>query len=356
MPRLTATRLNLPNWCGGLPVEPGRGTATGRAVLEGKVIHIPDVQTDAEYKWQEARRLGGYRTVLGVPMLREGVTIGVVTLSRAEVRPFSDKEIELVSTFADQAAIAIENVRLFDEIQDKSRQLAEASQHKSQFLANMSHELRTPLNAILGYTELIADGVYGPPSEKMIDVLKRLEGNGRHLLGLINDVLDLSKIEAGQLNLSLADYSLKDVVQSVHSAVEALAKEKQIVLKVEVPPHLPAARGDERKLTQVLLNLVGNAIKFTDTGEVAIKASAANGSFTVAVRDTGPGIAEAEQAKIFEEFQQADSSITKKKGGTGLGLAIAKRIVELHGGRIWVESSPGQGSTFSFTLPTKVEE
>ena len=339
-----------------VPVEPDRGTVTGRALLEGRIIHIPDVQADPDYTWAEAQRLGGYRTILGVPMLREGVALGVLALTRDEVRPFTDKQIELVSTFADQAAIAIENVRLFDEIQDKSRQLAEASQHKSQFLANMSHELRTPLNAILGYTELITDGVYGPPSEKMIDVLKRLEGNGRHLLGLINDVLDLSKIEAGQLNLSLADYSLKDVVQNVHSAVEALAKEKRIVLKVEVPPHLPAARGDERKLTQVLLNLVGNAIKFTDAGEVAIKASAANGAFTVAVCDTGPGIAEAEQAKIFEEFQQADSSITKKKGGTGLGLAIAKRIVELHGGRIWVESSPGQGSTFSFTLPTAVEQ
>jgi signal transduction histidine kinase len=228
--------------------------------------------------------------------------------------------------------------------------------HKSQFLANMSHELRTPLNAILGYTELILDNVYGDTAEKMREVLDRIQRNGRHLLSLINDVLDLSKIEAGQLNLSLADYSLKEVVQSVYSAVEALAKEKQIALKVEVPPHLPAARGDERKLTQVLLNLVGNAIKFTDTGEVAIKAFAANGAFTVAVRDTGPGIAEVEQAKIFEEFQQADSSITKKKGGTGLGLAIAKRIVELHGGRIWVESSLGHGSTFSFTLPTKVEE
>jgi signal transduction histidine kinase len=339
-----------------VPVGPERGNITGRTLLEGKIIHVPDVLADPDYTYAEAQKLGRFRTILGVPMLREGVAIGVLALTRDEVRPFTDKEIELVSTFADQAAIAIENVRLFDEIQDKSRQLAEASQHKSQFLANMSHELRTPLNAILGYTELIADGVYGPPSEKMIDVLKRLEGNGKHLLGLINDVLDLSKIEAGQLNLSLADYSLKDVVQSVYSAVEALAKEKQIALKVEFPPHLPAARGDERKLTQVLLNLVGNAIKFTDTGEVEIKASAANGAFTVAVRDTGPGIAEAEQAKIFEEFQQADSSITKKKGGTGLGLAIAKRIVELHGGRIWVESSPGRGSTFSFTLPTKVEQ
>jgi adenylate cyclase len=232
----------------------------------------------------------------------------------------------------------------------------EANRTKSSFLANMSHELRTPLNAILGYTELILDSVYGEAPDKMREVLDRIQRNSRHLLGLINDVLDLSKIEAGQLNLSLADYSLKDMVQSVCSAVEALAKEKGIALRVEVPAQLPAARGDERKLTQVLLNLVGNAIKFTDVGEVAIKAVAANGSFTVAVRDTGPGIAEAEQAKIFEEFQQADSSITKKKGGTGLGLAIAKRIIELHGGQLWVESRPGHGSTFSFTVPTKVEQ
>jgi signal transduction histidine kinase len=338
------------------PVMPGRGSSIGRAAVEGKIVHIPDVLADPEYTKLGSAELGGFRSVLGVPLLREGVSIGVLGLTRSEPRSFTDKQIELLTTFADQAVIAIENVRLFGEIQDKSRQLAEASQHKSQFLANMSHELRTPLNAILGYTELILDSVYGDTPDKMREVLDRIQRNGRHLLGLINDVLDLSKIEAGQLNLSLADYSLKDVVQNVYTAVEALAKKKQIALKVEVSPHLPAARGDERKLTQVLLNLVGNAIKFTDSGEVAIKAFAGNGSFTVAVRDTGPGIAQAGQAKIFEEFQQADSSITKKKGGTGLGLAIAKRIVELHGGRIWVESSPGQGSTFSFTLPTKVEE
>jgi signal transduction histidine kinase len=220
----------------------------------------------------------------------------------------------------------------------------------------MSHELRTPLNAILGYTELMADGAYGEPSEKMFGILKRLEANGKHLLGLINDVLDLSKIEAGQLVLELSDYCVQDITQTVRSTLEPLAADKKLAFKVEVNPQLPPGRGDGRRLTQVLINLVGNAIKFTDAGEVAIKAEATNGSFYVAVRDTGPGISAADQAKLFQEFQQADNAITRKKGGTGLGLAISKRIVEMHGGRIWVESQPGQGSTFTFTLPVVVEQ
>jgi signal transduction histidine kinase len=220
----------------------------------------------------------------------------------------------------------------------------------------MSHELRTPLNAVLGYTELILDSVYGEMPEKARNVLDRIQRNGRHLLGLINDVLDLSKIEAGQLTLALSDYNLNSVIQSVFSAVEPLAKEKKIALKIEVPVELPQGRWDERRLTQVLLNLVGNAIKFTDSGEVSIKGSSANGSFIVAVRDSGPGISEADQSKLFQEFQQADNSITRKKGGTGLGLAISKRIVEMHGGKIWVESIVGGGSTFSFTLPVLVKQ
>ena len=338
-----------------IPVVPERGSASGRALLEGKVVHIPDVQTDPEFTFVEPQGLRDFRTVLGVPMLREGVPIGVLSLARSEVRPFTDKQLELVSTFADQAAIAIENVRLFDEIQDKSRQLEEASQHKSQFLANMSHELRTPLNAILGYTELMADGAYGEPSEKMLGILNRLEANGKHLLGLINDVLDLSKIEAGQLVLELSDYSVQDIAQTVRSTLEPLAADKKLAFKVEVASKLPPGRGDGRRLTQVLINLVGNAIKFTDAGEVAIKAEANNGSFQVSVRDTGPGITAADQAKLFQEFQQADNAITKKKGGTGLGLAISKRIIEMHGGKIWVESQVGQGSTFAFTLPIIVE-
>jgi GAF domain-containing protein len=338
-----------------IPFEAGRGSVLGRAVLERKPVQVSDVLADADYTVLDVQKTVGFRTVLGIPLMREGNPIGAIVLMRLTVRPFTEKQIELAATFADQAVIAIENVRLFDEIQDKSRQLEEASQHKSQFLANMSHELRTPLNAILGYTELMADGAYGQPSEKMLGILKRLEANGRHLLGLINDVLDLSKIEAGQLELELSDYSIQDIAQTVRSTLEPLATDKKLAFKVEMPSKLPPGRGDGRRLTQVLINLVGNAIKFTDAGEVAIKTEANNGLFHVSVCDTGPGISAADQAKLFQEFQQADNAITKKKGGTGLGLAISKRIIEMHGGRIWVESQPGQGSTFIFTLPVIVE-
>ncbi len=337
------------------PVEPSSWTMVGRVLAEGKAVHVIDAQSDSDERMARMARVSGTRSFLGVPLMREQAPIGVLLLQRSERQPFSDKEIALATTFADQASIAIENVRLFDEIQDKSRQLAEASQHKSQFLANMSHELRTPLNAILGYTELIADGVYGEPTEKMMGVLKRLESNGKHLLGLINDVLDLSKIEAGQLKLDIADYSIADVAQTVYSAVEPLAADKKLAFKCEVAPNVPMGHGDGRRLTQVLLNLVGNAIKFTDTGEVIIKVDASDGTFSLSVRDTGPGISETDQAKLFQEFQQADNSTTKKKGGTGLGLAISKRIVEMHGGRIWIESVVGQGSTFALTLPVHVE-
>ncbi len=339
-----------------LSLKPDRGSVAGRAVLESRTVHVVDSKADPELKSSPSSKFSNVRTIVGVPLLREGVSIGVLTLSRDTVRAFSEKEIELVGTFADQAVIAIENVRLFDEIQEKSRQLAEASEHKSRFLANMSHELRTPLNAILGYTELIQDSVYGTPPEKMMTVLERITRNGKHLLGLINDVLDLSKIEAGQLVLSLDSYSIRDVVHGVYSAIEPLAASKNLALRVEMPKDLPSGRGDERRLTQVLLNLVGNAIKFTDKGEVSIKASASDGAYSLAVHDTGPGISEADQQKLFQEFQQADNSITKSKGGTGLGLAISKRIVEMHGGRIWVESRVGEGSTFSLTLPIKVEQ
>ena len=339
---------------GGVNVAAGRGTLVGRVILERSSIQVADVTADPEYDVAIARS-GGSRAMLGVPLLREGMPVGVLLLTRPTTRLFTDRQIELAMTFADQAVIAIENVRLFDEIQDKSCQLEVASQHKSQFLANMSHELRTPLNAILGYTELMADGIYGELPEKTMGVLKRLESNGRHLLGLINDVLDLSKIEAGQLVLELTDYSLEDIAQTVRSTLEPLAADKKLTFKIAVAPDMPAGHGDGRRLTQVLINLVGNAIKFTDAGEVVITGGATDGSFHLSVRDTGPGISAADQSKLFQEFQQADNAITRKKGGTGLGLAISKRIIEMHGGKIWVESQTGQGSTFSFMVPVRVE-
>jgi signal transduction histidine kinase len=288
-------------------------------------------------------------------MLREDRLIGGLVVRRRAAGQFDKETVDLLQNFATQSALAIQNARLFREIEKKGQELAIASKHKSEFLANMSHELRTPLNAILGYTELILDKIYGSVPEQIQEVLERVEQNGRHLLGLINDVLDLSKIEAGQLTLSLNEYSMKEVVQTVVTAVESLAAEKNLQLKVKVSPEVDYGKGDEQRISQVLMNLVGNAIKFTEKGEVEVEATASKDTFVVSVSDTGPGLSEGDQQKIFEEFHQVDASSTRKKGGTGLGLSIAKRIVEMHGGRIWVESTLGKGSTFSFTLPVRVE-
>jgi signal transduction histidine kinase len=330
-------------------------TVIGEAAAHREPRQITDLHDETPTAAGDVVLRAGYRALLVMPLLRPNRIVGALVVRRREPGAFSKSTIDLLQTFAVQSVVAIQNARLFREIEEKGQQLATASQHKSQFLANMSHELRTPLNAILGYTELILDNIYGDIPAKVRGVLDRVQSNGHHLLGLINAVLDLSKIEAGQLTLTLGDYSVKEVVHGVFSAVEPLATGKGLGFKVEVPPDLPSGHGDERRLTQVLLNLAGNAIKFTDKGEVVIRASAANDSFTVAVRDTGPGIAEADRTKIFEEFQQADNSSTREKGGTGLGLSIAKRIIEMHGGRIWVESTVGRGSTFLFTLPVRVE-
>ena len=513
------------------PIRPGRGSVTGRAALERRTVHITDALGDSEYQLAESQRIGGYRTLLGVPMLREDVLIGVFGLQRYQVQPFTDKQIDLVTTFADQAVIAIENVRLFEEVQakthelsrsvaelqalgevaqavsstldlkvvlarilehacamsdagsgaiygfdessghfvlqaghnmieehiaavrehpirlgesligqcakqrramqiddltktpahplyemhlkagvrallavplinqddvigalivrrkhggvfigetvalleafanqsaialenahlfeeiaQKSRELEIASQHKSQFVANMSHELRTPLAAILGYAELMQEGFYEPLGQKSLDALSRIRSNGKHLLGLINTVLDIAKIESGQFTLNMAEYDIESVVETVRSATESLAQNKKLTFKTEMAKPLPVGLGDEQRLTQVLLNLVGNAIKFTDVGEVRVTATAVNGHFNVSVIDTGPGIPPDQQARIFEQFHQVDSSNAKAKGGTGLGLAIAKQIVEMHGGRIWVESTLGKGSKFQMELPTR---
>jgi GAF domain-containing protein/anti-sigma regulatory factor (Ser/Thr protein kinase) len=345
-----------------VPLAPTRGSIVGRTVLEGKIVHVSDVLADPEYTLGGWAKRTGLRSTLGVPLVREGNPIAVMFLARRAVWPFTPKQIELATTFADQAVIAIENARLFEEVQARTHELAKtvedleiASQHKSQFVANMSHELRTPLAAILGYAELMQEGFYEPLGQKSLDALTRIRSNGKHLLGLINTVLDIAKIESGQFTLNMSEYAIESVVETVRSATESLAQNKKLALKTEVAKSLPIGLGDEQRLTQVLLNLVGNAIKFTDTGEVRVTAKAVNGHFNVSVTDTGPGIAEEHQARIFEQFHQVDSSNTKAKGGTGLGLAIAKQIVEMHGGRIWVESTLGKGSTFQMELPTRAE-
>jgi GAF domain-containing protein len=337
-----------------MPVERGRGTATGRALLEGRVIHIADVLADADYTWADAQRLGGYRTVLAVPMLREGVPVGVLTLTRSEVRPFTDKQIELVSTFADQAAIAIENVRLFDEIQEKNRQLAEASEHKSQFVASMSHELRTPLNAIIGLTEMMVKNAARFGTEKAQEPLQRVNRAGTHLLGLINQVLDLSKIEAGKLELNPQTVQLAPLINDVISTAGQLAEQNKNHLVVDAQEDLGALTVDPMRLRQILLNLLSNACKFTKAGEVKLAArKVSNGSSFVefAVSDTGIGMTPEQQAKLFEEFSQADASTAQNFGGTGLGLAITRKLARMMGGDVTVTSEPGKGSVFTVRLP-----
>jgi signal transduction histidine kinase len=338
-----------------LPVERGRGTAIGRALLEGRVMHIADVLTDPDYTWAEAQRLGGYRTVLGVPMLREGVPIGVLGLSRSEVRPFTEKQIELVSTFADQAAIAIENVRLFDEIQDKSRQLETASKHKSQFVANMSHELRTPLNAIIGLTDMLVSNAARFGTEKALEPLRRVQNAGTHLLGLINQVLDLSKIEAGKLEFDLESVSILPLIGNVIETARPLAERNKNILAVECPPDLPPVEADAMRLRQIILNLLSNACKFTEAGNIKLQVTTAlhegRQFVEIAVIDTGIGMAAEQMSRLFEEFTQADSSTARQYGGTGLGLAITRRLCQLMGGDVTVASEPGKGSVFTVRLP-----
>ena len=337
-----------------MPVERGRGTATGRALLERRVIHIADVLADPDYTWAEAQRLGGYRTVLGVPMLREGVPMGVLTLTRSEVRPFTDKQIELVQTFADQAAIAIENVRLFDEIQDKSRQLAEASERKSQFLASMSHELRTPLNAIIGLTEMMVTNAARFGTEKALEPLRRVNAAGTHLLSLINEVLDLSKIEAGKLELNPERVNLTRLIDEVIGTAGQLAEENQNRLTVEAQENLGSLTADSLRLKQILLNLLSNACKFTKAGEVALrvrKVADGRGWVELAVADSGIGMTAEQQAKLFQDFTQADSLTARRYGGTGLGLALSRKLARMMGGDVTVASEPGKGSVFTVRLP-----
>jgi signal transduction histidine kinase len=344
-------------------------------VFDGERIGTLRIRSDLRDFYSRLERY----TTIGVFVMLVSLLVGFLLAARLQrtisqpilhlaetARVISDRKdfaVRATKHSADEVGLLIDGFNeMLTQIQkrdaalkEKGNQLEILNRHKSQFLANKSHELRTPMNAILGYTELIQDRIYGEVPAPIQEVLGRIDKSGRHLLRLINDVLDLSKIDAGHLMLSLSDGSMKEIVYTVVSSMESLATEKGLGLTVALSPDLPAGRFDERRITQVLLNLVGNAIKFTEAGEVRVTVMVSDGAFNVSVSDTGPGISPATHETIFEEFQQGDTSSTRTKGGTGLGLTIAKRIVEMHGGRMWVESSLGSGATFFFTLPVRPE-
>jgi signal transduction histidine kinase len=324
----------------------------------GQVLDVRDTEPyrRGEPVWIRTADHEGMRTLLGVPLVKDGRLVGSIAVYRREVQPFTDQQTALVQTFADQAVIAIENVRLFKELEVANRELAAASQHKSEFLANMSHELRTPLNAIIGFSEVLSERMFGELNEKQDEYLKDIYASGQHLLSLINDILDLSKIEAGRMELEATDFDLPSAIDNALILVRERASRRGITLGHSVDERLGPIRGDERKVKQVLLNLLSNALKFTpEGGRIDVSAAEHDGVAEIAVTDTGVGITPEDQEAVFEEFRQVGTA-DKKVEGTGLGLALSRKFVELHGGRIWVESEVGKGSTFTFTLPVHREE
>jgi signal transduction histidine kinase/DNA-binding GntR family transcriptional regulator len=338
------------------PLPLSRASASGLAIMERRVMHYPDVEggADVPEPVRQGGRIMGFKSAIFAPMLWEGRGIGTIWVNREFAGPFSDKEIALLKTFADQAVIAIQNARLFHEIQEKSHQLEIADQHKSAFLANMSHELRTPLNAVIGFSEMLAARYFGELTTKQAEYVNDIHGSGKHLLSLINDILDLSKIEAGRMELELADFDLRGALDNALTLVRERAQRGGVALRLETDPRLGRYRGDERKLKQVVLNLLSNAVKFTPRGgAVSVVAKLVDGSAEIVVTDTGVGIAPADQEAIFEAFRQVGTDATRKREGTGLGLALTRRFVELHGGTIRVASAPGKGSTFTVTLPIR---
>jgi signal transduction histidine kinase len=329
--------------------------AGGGLFLRGQLAHFPDIEKpDVPLPVREGCRAAGNKAVVFAPMLSEGRTIGALWIGRREVGAFSDKELALLQTFADQAVIAIRNVRLFDEIQDKSRQLQVASENKSQFVSSMSHELRTPLNAIIGLTEMMVKNAARFGTEKAQEPLQRVNRAGTHLLGLINQVLDLSKIEAGKLELNPQTVQLTAVIKEVIETAGQLAEQNRNRLVVDARENLGALTVDPLRLRQILLNLLSNACKFTKEGEVRLRARrVANGRDWIefAVSDTGIGMTAEQQAKLFEEFSQADVTTAQRFGGTGLGLAITRKLARMMGGDVTVMSEPGRGSVFTVRLP-----
>ena len=339
------------------PIRPGREAGAARAIAERAPIQIPDVLADPDYALKDEAKRAGYRSNLAVPMVQDGEVVGSIVVCREQVGLFPDKQVKLLQTFADQAVIAVQNVRLFNEIRDKSRQLEIANQHKSEFLANMSHELRTPLNAIIGFSEVLLDRMFGELNEKQDDYLKDIFTSGKHLLSLINDILDLSKIEAGRMELDLSDFDPEQALGNAMTLVRERAQTHGIALALQADGLAADIRADERKFKQILLNLLSNAVKFTpDGGKVTVRATMVGEQIEVAVQDTGVGISAEDQLVVFDEFKQVGRHYTNKHEGTGLGLSLTKRFVELHGGSLRLESEPGAGSTFTFTLPIRPVE
>jgi GAF domain-containing protein len=326
-----------------------------RAMRRREFVHVPDMFASDAWVGEAARRRAeqlDFRAIMCAPMVRDNLAIGSIQVFRSTAGLYTDKQVALLKTFADQAVIAIENVRLFREIQDKSRQLEVANKHKSEFLAHMSHELRTPLNAVIGFSEALLARMFGEVNAKQDEYLKDIHSSGQHLLSLINDILDLSKVEAGRMELELSEFQLPAALQNAMTLVRERAQNHDIGLALRVDEKLGAIRADERKVKQIVLNLLSNAVKFTpDGGRVEVDARMIDSSVEISVKDTGPGIAHEDQASLFEEFRQLGRGHASKYEGTGLGLALTRRFVELHGGKIGVESAPGQGSTFTFTLP-----
>jgi signal transduction histidine kinase/HAMP domain-containing protein len=331
-----------------------RSSVAGRVFLERRTIHIDDLAAEVETEFptaKQAQERFGHRTLLAAPLIREGIALGVIGIRRTEVRPFTDKQITLLKTFADQAVIAIENVRLFQEIQEKNEQLETANRHKSQFLANVSHELRTPLNSIIGFTRIVLRRTSTQIPDLQKENLHKVLVSSEHLLSLINELLDLSKIEAGRMEVYAETFHLNDVVRMATSTVEPMLKDGRVRLVTEIAPDIPPLKTDRDKLKQAVLNLLSNAAKFTEKGEIKVAAWQENGNLKLTVSDTGIGMKKEALDYIFEEFRQADMSSTRKYGGTGLGLAIVKKFTNLMGGDIEVESEVGKGSKFTITIP-----
>ena len=336
------------------PLRKGEG-AMGRAAETREPTQVADIAAPGAYQSHIRDTLlgAGYRALLSVPLLREGEIIGSLSLNRHAPGEFPAEAVEVLKTFATQSALAIQNARLFREIADKSRQLEAASRHKSEFLANMSHELRTPLNAIIGFSEVLNERMFGELNDKQAEYLKDIHASGTHLLSLINDILDLSKVEAGRMELELSSFSLPAAIDSALTLVRERATRRGVSLRAAIHPAIGEMSGDERKIRQVLLNLLSNAIKFTpEGGRIEVTAAPENGAVDVSVIDTGVGIAPEDHEAVFEEFRQVGESAAKQEG-TGLGLALCRKFVELHGGKIWVTSALGAGSTFTFRLPVR---